>query len=925
MRLLRHRFDAPRGAVGRVVALGLRSALLWALFCAPSAFAADATGAAAIASWPAPGPSHAIWDDHRELVLATAAVFALLLAATAALLLENRRRRAAERLASESERRWKLLVENAPEAVTVFDLDRGVFVEANGNAERLFGRSREEILGSSPLGFYADIQPDGLPAAESTRRMLERAVQGEHVVFERAVVGPAGRPLRCEVNLLLLPGDGARRLRVSFVDITERHAAEQRAVRLAAFYAALSLTGQAIARNRDEVALMEEICRICVDTGHADQSNVVLAESDAAEFVVRHSRDGKPDGLPTRFSLSARPWLLTSQAILTGEPQVCADYRSDPRTAIARQHGYGGSFASFAAIPLHRAGRVCGALAVLSAQPSFVDEGVAELLGRIAAELSHALDNIDLEAARTRAQREAQAGFQRFRHLFRTLQTYLAISAGPGGLIVEINDALCSAYGIRREDALGRTLGSLGVGLTAESRQVFYREMERHGRVNNLEVQVTTVSGQVLTILGSAEPIDWEGRVCVLTTGVDITELRAAEKAREEMQRAKAADQAKTEFLSRMSHELRTPLNAVLGFAQLLDDPQAALSPAQREHLRLLREGGLHLAALVDDVLDVASIESGRLQVVTRPVALDAAIGSALALCAAAAARARVEVRAVAPAAEALHVLADPTRLRQVLANVVSNGIKYNRPGGSVTVSARADAGRVQIEIADDGQGMTPDQRQRLFTPYDRLGREGSGVAGTGIGLVLARQLVGLMDGQLSVDSEAGRGTRVRIDLPRSAAPTPPAVAAVAPRAAGDGIGRVLYIEDEPVNQLLVQETLRGCAGIELRMAGTGHEGIELAREMRPDLVLVDMQLPDMDGAAVMAALGAGVEPLQAPMVALSASAMSADIERARAAGAFEYWTKPFDIARLRDDVLRLLYDARRQAPEAAVGPAGAP
>jgi len=385
---------------------------------------------------------------------------------------------------------------------------------------------------------------------------------------------------------------------------------------------------------------------------------------------------------------------------------------------------------------------------------------------------------------------------------------------------------------------------------------------------------------------------------------------RDAEQAHAQMLAAQEASRAKTEFLARMSHELRTPLNAVLGFAQLLGDDAEPLAPVQQRHLRLLREGAEHLQALVSDVIDVASIEAGRLEITLRPVPLAEVIESSLAMCAAAAAATGVRLESKLPAGGALRATADATRLRQVLANLVSNGIKYNHPGGQVAVSASADGEVVRLEVDDDGLGMTDDQQQQLFTPYNRLGREGGTVRGTGIGLVLVRQLVALMNGRIEVRSEAGRGTRVTIELQRSdGAPDP--ISAPAPLASQtEGAGLVLYIEDEPVNRLLVQETLRTCPGVELLLAENGRDGLALARERRPGLVLLDMQLPDIDGHQVLQALRDDPATREIPVAVLSAGAMSDDIARARAAGAAAYWTKPIDVVALRTQVQRML--ARR-------------
>jgi PAS domain S-box-containing protein len=520
---------------------------------------------------------------------------------------------------------------------------------------------------------------------------------------------------------------------------------------------------------------------------------------------------------------------------------------------------------------------------------------------------------LDAERAREQAQREAEAGLDRFSRLFRSAPMPTLITELADGTVVDINEAGCRAYGVHREAVIGRTLPSIGIGLSATARQTLIERLSQDGRASHIELNVKRADGEIRTILASAERIDWEGRQRLLSMGIDITELRAAQRTREQMIAAERSNQAKTEFISRMSHELRTPLNAVLGFAQLLGASVEPLTTQQRAHLHRLHDGALHLQALIDDVIDIASIEAGRLKMVPVPLEVEAVVASAIALCAAAAERARVEMVVDLAPGSALRVRADPTRLRQVLTNLLSNGIKYNRPGRRVVVSAGLAGDRVRLEVADDGLGMTAVQLQRLFTPYDRLGRESSGVVGTGIGLVLSRELVEMMGGRLTVHSEAGLGTRVEVELPSvadSRAETSRIDTAHAARS--DGTGVVLYVEDEPVNRLLVEEALRTCDGVELLLAECGRDAVAEAVARRPDLVLLDMHLPDMDGPQVMSMLRSHAATEHIPVVALSASAMSEDVDRARAGGAVEYWSKPIDIKRLRSDVRRLLATAQR-------------
>jgi CheY-like chemotaxis protein/anti-sigma regulatory factor (Ser/Thr protein kinase) len=361
-----------------------------------------------------------------------------------------------------------------------------------------------------------------------------------------------------------------------------------------------------------------------------------------------------------------------------------------------------------------------------------------------------------------------------------------------------------------------------------------------------------------------------------------------------------------------MGHELRTPLNAMLGFTQLLDnDPRAPLSERQRQHVELVRQAGWHLLALIDDVLDVSHIEAGRLQVDMRPVPLVELLDSTLRLCEAQAQRHGVALEAAYRDQTGLTAHSDPVRLRQVMLNLLSNAIKYNRRGGQVRVQAAGDAERIRLDVIDNGLGMTTAQLARLFEPFNRLGREHGAIEGTGIGLALTRELVHLMHGQIEVDSDPGRGTRVSLNLPAQAAcaggttgAAPPALEA-APDAGPQGV--VLYVEDNPVNLLLVEQFLARWPGVRFEQAEDGRHGIELARTLQPDLLLLDMQLPDMDGHQVLQALRADPSTAHLPVVVLSASAMPDEVERVRRSGVCDYWTKPLDFERFMVDMRRLL------------------
>jgi PAS domain S-box-containing protein len=403
-----------------------------------------------------------------------------------------------------------------------------------------------------------------------------------------------------------------------------------------------------------------------------------------------------------------------------------------------------------------------------------------------------------------------------------------------------------------------------------------------------------------LASTGSAVRDDAGRAVRMVGLNWDVTQRRRAEAALRDAEAAERASRAKSEFLARMSHELRTPLNAMLGFTELLaHDVADRLEAPQLERLARIRSAGTHLLSLIDEVLDLSSVEAGSLPVALQPIALHEAIGEVRQWLAPMATERQVQLRV---AADPAWVLADARRCRQVVANLVSNAIKYNRQGGQVQLSLRRlvvqGVPGWELAVRDTGRGLSAEQQAHLYEPFNRLGAEREGIEGRGIGLMTVRHLVRLMGGRLQQHSQVGQGSEFLVWLP--AAPEP----SVAPAAADEGPstaagGRalsVLYVEDNPVNVLLVRELLSLRPNVSLQVAADGRAGIEMAQQMRPDLVLVDMQLPDMDGHEVMRRLRA----LQVPsrLVALSANVMPDAVQRARDAGFDDYWTKPIDITK---------------------------
>ena len=387
----------------------------------------------------------------------------------------------------------------------------------------------------------------------------------------------------------------------------------------------------------------------------------------------------------------------------------------------------------------------------------------------------------------------------------------------------------------------------------------------------------------------------------------DITDrVLATHRLAEAEAEARAANEAKNTFLSRTSHELRTPLNAVLGFSQLL-----ALALKGTEHASSVDhvlKASRHLLALIDDVLDIALIEAGEMAVSIEPVSVSSVVSEVVALLTPMAEEARVRI-SVAPMADSL-ARADVQRLRQVLLNLLTNAVKYHRPGGRVWVTWTASDDEVVIAVKDDGRGIPRELQSRLFTPFDRLGAESSTVQGSGVGLAVTRSLVELMGGQVEYDSDTGRGSVFTVTLPappdHAGTPAPTATAPYADTSpAGQTSSTLLYVEDNSTNVEVMESVLGLRPGWRMIHAGLGQLGIDLARSHQPDLVLLDLHLPDLTGVEVLRALQEDPVTHGIPVVVVSADASHLTRRRVIEVGARRYLTKPYAL----EELLALLDD----------------
>jgi PAS domain S-box-containing protein len=486
------------------------------------------------------------------------------------------------------------------------------------------------------------------------------------------------------------------------------------------------------------------------------------------------------------------------------------------------------------------------------------------------------------------------------------------LTAAPDGIVVVGTDGVIIAVNAQAEAMFGYPHGALAGHAVEELIPTRLRETHPNHRADYARDPRKRPMGAGLSLHGirqdgtefpvdiALNSIDFGGRTVVLAAVRDMTERNALiselQKARDQ---ADAANQAKSEFLSRMSHELRTPLNAILGFAQLLELDD--LTADQRESAGLIRRAGTHLLDLINEVLDISRVESGKMALSVEPVMLRQMIEESLELIGPMARERGITVAHADLSGCAEVVEADAQRLKQVLVNLLSNAVKYNRAGGRIDVAWGHRDGQVGVRVRDTGPGIPESVRHRVFVPFDRLGAEHTDTVGSGVGLALSQRLMTAMGGTLALDAATVAGASFTLALP--AAALHPASAAARPASEH---GRrphltVLYIEDNLSNLRLVERVVARAGSWRLVHALHGTLGLELARSDPPDVILLDLHLPDLSGDQVLAALKDDPLISDVPVYVVSADATPGQRRRLVQAGATGYLTKPIDIRQLLD------------------------
>ena len=483
--------------------------------------------------------------------------------------------------------------------------------------------------------------------------------------------------------------------------------------------------------------------------------------------------------------------------------------------------------------------------------------------------------------------------------------------ANTAGRILDCNAIYCDMLGYSRDELLTLRIPDIEANESAAEVAARIARLMDTGR-DRFDTRHRRKDGGILEIEINVSLLQEQGeiRLYAFTHDIGVRKQRELELL-DHRHQAERANAAKSEFLSRMSHELRTPLNAFLGFAQLLDTTK--LAPDDAESVQEISKAGERLLEQVNGILDLSRIESGRLDLSIKAVSVGAVVRQCVAQVKPLAAQRGIHI--TLPTADfGFHVHADPRRLDQILLNLLSNAIKYNREGGRIEIEATVAEGRVRLAVKDTGKGISPENRDRLFRPFERFESAYEGIEGTGIGLALVKPLVEAMEGEIGVDSEENVGSTFWFTLPLAegeavkvgagetapthALPQSPVVSAVPV-----DTKRILYIEDNPANRKLMEKLLVRLPGISLQLAEDGASGLAAAQKQLPELILLDINLPDMDGFAVLAGLRTDERTREIPVIAVTANAMMQDVERGYEVGFDAYLTKPILFGVLRETI----------------------
>lgn len=674
-----------------------------------------------------------------------------------------------------------------------------------------------------------------------------------------------------------------------------------------------------------EEALKRILKGVCTHTkwyiGHAyviSEDNPDLLEPTAIWFLVGHKKQISKFCDVTKVTKFTKGTGLPGRVMSQKKPQWTKDVTKDPgfvRIEIARAVGIKSGFA----FPIMIGRKVVAVLEFFSTEVVIPDDMFMEVMADIGKQLGVVFERKSSEARLKQSEeklRKAKDGLEarvkertaEISKLSRAVEqsSCTIIITDVEGNIEYVNPRFKQTSGYTFEEVLGKNPRILNPSI---QKHEVYKELWSKISAGNTwqgEFYNKKKNGEHYWELVSISPIkNEEGTIThYVSVQEDITGRKMTEsKLKAAMETAQMASDAKSVFLSSMSHELRTPMTAILGYAQLLElNPAEPLSEAQKVKINHITQSGKHLLELINEILDLSIIESGRLQVTIRNIDVVFPIEEAIITIKPIAHEYKINVINLIDHDARLYIKANDTRLRQIFINLLSNAIKYNHADGSVTISCEfPDTDTIRINIEDTGPGIRKNKLGSLFEPFNRLGTETLDIEGSGIGLTITKKLVERMGGNIGVESKVGKGTKFFVDFKKaevSGIDTHKTEEAQDVRYKHETPSKktILYVEDNPTISKLIECTLRCRPYIELHTARRARQGIEFALAHQPDLILMDINLPGMDGFEALKVLRSHDDTKEVPVIAISASVMPKDIQKGKRAGFNEYITKPIDI-----------------------------
>ncbi len=841
---------------------------------------------------------------------------------------EIERRKLTEEALAGSEKLLRSILDSTPFPIALVDTMDDNIKFWSRSATALFGHTAP-----TATEWYQMAYPDPDYRCEVVARwkpcLEEARLSGQPVnTGEYRIACRDGSTRICELHAAFL----ADNLVVTFHDITERKAAEDRVAHLTRLYAALSQCNQAIVHSTSVEELLPKICRDAVAFGGMKMAWIGMVE-ESTGLVRPAASSGSGIGYLEEIVISTDaedPFGRgpTSTAIRENRPVWCQDYQGDPDTAPWHERGVQYGWASCASLPLRLGGTPIGAFSIYSGQPGAFDEDARKLLEEMAYDISFALDNFAGEDERRKAEKLLEDALEILQAAMDNSQAGIAIADAPSGLLRYVNNAGLLILGKSEDDAVTgidvnkyvsswQLLGLDGTPLQPE--EVPLARAVLHGEKCSSEFMIRRSENEDRIVWANAAPIlDSEGRAkAAIVVFHDITDSKKAEEMLRETNRclkeatsrslelaikAEAAARAKSEFLAVMSHELRTPLNGVIGFAELLSG--SPLNDEQKDCVRTINDSGQHLLAIVNDILDFSSIEKGTMTLEPAPVVVSEFVESTCLPIRKSAADKGLEFRCETAPGVPEQITGDARRIRQILINLLGNAVKFTSGGSVVLRLATSSAGSRQFldfSVGDTGIGISSEMFGHLFHRFTQADSTMSRrFGGTGLGLAVSKHLAQAMGGSITVASAPGEGSTFTFHLPLESAPSTgvPPVEAKTENGAAHGPtahGLVLVVDDEPNSRVLAGKMLQRL-GCRAEFAANGAEAVAAFLPGKFSAILMDMAMPVMDGLEATRKIreAEAAADGRVPIIALTANVMPGDRENCLAAGMDDFLAKPF-------------------------------